>query len=232
MRKGKIQFLAGLLFGAALMCCTGAANAAVDAVAAYVTATSIYLDGAQVSLQGYNIAGHNYFMLRDIGEALDFNVYWDSEKRAIQIDSDAPYTGSKPEPASDLLEVRKEMIDLVNQCRLENGVPVLTENQALMDAAQECTTRHFTYHNNKVECETVAKYGYPYGFGSNLTVFTGTSPSNIAQKAVENWIASPGHFRTMIAANADSIGVGVTVDQGVTYCYLFIGKSNTYNPYN
>lgn len=232
MRNGRIQFVAGLLLGTALVCCTGAASTATEAVLAHLTTSPIYLDGEQVSIRGYNIAGHNYFMLRDVGQLIGFNVYWDSENQAIQIDSSAPYTGSEPEPQEDMDQVREEIISLVNQCRLENGRSVLAVNQALMDAAQECSSMHFTWHNNQVECETVSKHGYPYGFGSNLTVFTGTAVSNIAQQAVKNWTDSPGHFQTMIAANADSIGVGVSVDRGITYCYLFIGKPNTYNPYS
>ena len=48
---------------------------------------------------------------------------------------------------------------------------------------------------------------------------------------LENWISSPGHFETMIDPDGDSIGVGVTERDGVTYCYLFVGCPNTHNPY-
>ena len=65
----------------------------------------------------------------------------------------------------------------------------------------------------------------------NLTVFTGAATENAAQHALENWISSPGHFETMIDPDGDSIGVGVTERDGVTYCYLFVGCPNTHNPY-
>ena len=61
--------------------------------------------------------------------------------------------------------------------------------------------------------------GYPYGFGDNLTVFTGTADA--AQHAIDNWINSPGHFQTMIDPRCDCIGVGVTQYDGITYCYMF-----------
>ncbi len=35
----------------------------------------------------------------------------------------------------------------------------------------------------------------------------------------------------MIDPDADGIGVGVTQSEGVTYCYMFIGKPNSINPY-
>ncbi len=64
-----------------------------------------------------------------------------------------------------------------------------------------------------------------YGFGDNLTVFTGTADA--AQRAVDNWINSPGHFETMIDPRCDCIGVGVTQYNGITYCYMFVGIPNS-----
>lgn len=74
-------------------------------------------------------------------------------------------------------------------------------------------------------------HSYPYGFRSNLTVFTGAAISDIPQQAVENWVGSPGHLQAMLDPDADSLGVGVTVEQGVTYCYLLLGDPTTNNPY-
>lgn len=72
---------------------------------------------------------------------------------------------------------------------------------------------------------------YPYGFNCNLTVFTGASAEGAAKTAVENWVNSPGHLRTMLDSKADGLGVGVVRHEGVTYCYLFVGMSSTINPY-
>lgn len=74
--------------------------------------------------------------------------------------------------ASQADAARQEIVRLVNQVRRENGVPELTVNAALMDAAQHCASLRVTYHQNKVECEAVAASGYPHGFGSNITAFT------------------------------------------------------------
>ena len=148
------------------------------------------------------------------------------------MESDAPYTGQKPEPAATgLSQVRLDVISMINRLRNQNGLPDLAISQPLMEAAQECADRHYTWHHNREECEAVIRAGYPYGFGSNLTVFTGTAESTIAQKAVDNWVQSPGHYRTMMDAECDSIGVGIAVDRGITYCYLFVGNPNTHNPY-
>ena len=137
---------------------------------------------------------------------------------------------AEPADLTANLGIREEMIDRINQVRQENGVPALGINQALMDAAQICSAQRFTKHNNPFECETAMDCGYPHGFGSNLTAFTGGSP-DVAAHAVQNWVDSPGHLQTMLEPEADGLGVGVTQAGGWTYCYLFIGKPHTENPY-
>lgn len=72
---------------------------------------------------------------------------------------------------------------------------------------------------------------YPHGFGSNLTVFTVTTPDRIPEKAVSNWENSPGHLATMIDPNCDTVGVGVTIDNGRAFCYMFVGNPTAHNPY-
>ena len=116
---------------------------------------------------------------------------------------------------TDNLEIRQEMIRLINQTRKANGVSELPINEALMNAAQTCSNRRYTWHHAPEESKAAADAGYPYGFGDNLTVFTGTADA--AQHAVDNWINSPGHFETMIDPRCDCIGVGVTQCDGITY---------------
>ncbi len=130
---------------------------------------------------------------------------------------------------TDKMEIRQEMIRLINQTRRANGVSELPVSEALMTAAQSCSDRRYTWHHTKEECEAVAAAGYPYGFGDNLTVFTGTADA--AQHAVDNWISSPGHFQTMIDPDCDCIGAGITQYDGVTCCYMFVGKPNSVNLY-
>ena len=131
---------------------------------------------------------------------------------------------------TDNMEIRQEMIRLINQTRKANGVSELPVNEALMNAAQVCSDRRYTWHHAPEESQAAVDAGYPYGFGSNLTVFTGTTDA--AQRAVDNWINSPGHFETMIDQRCDCIGVGVTQYDGITYCYMFVGIPNSVNFYS
>ena len=130
---------------------------------------------------------------------------------------------------TDNMEIRQEMIRLINQTRKVNGVSELSVNEALMNAAQVCSNQRYTWHHAPEEGQAAAEAGYPYGFGDNLTVFTGTVDA--AQCAVDNWINSPGHFETMIDPRCDCIGVGVTQYDGITYCYMFVGIPNSVNFY-
>ena len=141
---------------------------------------------------------------------------------------EAPTSGDSA-GLTDNLEIRQEMIRLINQTRKANGVSELPVNEALMNAAQACSNQRYTWHHAPEEGQAAAEAGYPYGFGDNLTVFTGTVDA--AQHAVDNWINSPGHFQTMIDPRCDCIGVGVTQYDGITYCYMFVGIPNSVNFY-
>ena len=224
--KNAATLLTGMVLGASLV------GGAAAGIVAEPTWQNIYVDGQQVPMTAYNIAGSNYVKLRDIGQQVGFNVYWNN---GVQIDSDAPYTGIAPVQAAQTLpsvdEIREEMIERINQVRREHGVSELKVNQSLMNAAQECSARHYTSHHNREECEAVADAGYPHGFGSNLTVLVGTGVSSIAEKAVTNWENSLGHLETMVDADYEEVGVGVTIDNGRVFCYMFAGAPGTYNPY-
>lgn len=225
-KRNITAMVTGMVIGAALV------GEAAAGIVAEPTWQKIYVDGQQVSMTAYNIAGQNYVRLRDIGQQVGFNVYWQD---GVQIDTDAPYTGVAPvqEVSSQptIMEIREEMIQRINEVRRKHGVTELAVDQSLMDAVQECSAQMFTSHHNQVECKTVAASGYPYGFGSNLTVFTVTDPERISEKAVANWENSPGHLATMIDQNCDTIGVGVTIANGRAYCYMFVGNPTAYNPY-
>lgn len=226
MRGKYIYFVAGILIGGALF---GGGTAYAAGILADPFTGPIYVDGQQVQMTAYNIGGNNYVKLRDIGRVVGFNVYWDN---GVQIDSRASYTGETPVPATELDEVRQEIVRLVNEVRRQNGVPELPVNAALMTAAQTCSEQGLRKHDMQYEGETVLASGYPYGFSSNLTCFSGGSKlQNIAETAVTNWVNSSGHFQTMIDPSADCLGVGVAVKNNMAYCYMMVGDASSHNPY-
>ena len=100
MKKNTILVGAvSFLLGAALF---GGGTAYAAGIFAERNASPVYIDGQLVTLEAYTIEGHNYVKLRDIGQAIGVNVYWNG---AVQIDTHAPYTGEAPASTG------KEMID-------------------------------------------------------------------------------------------------------------------------
>ena len=91
MKKQTINFVIGMLAGAMLF--SGRIAYAAGVMAEH-TPQQVYVDGKAVQMDAYSINGYNYVKLRDVGEAVGFNVYWDS--KSIQVDSGAPYTGTNP----------------------------------------------------------------------------------------------------------------------------------------
>lgn len=94
--------------GAALF---GGGTAYAAGLMAEPSSQTFFVDGKQVYLQAYAIGGNNYVKLRDIGEAVGFNVYWDGA--SVQVESDKPYTGAAPvdQPAQQVPAALTELTE-------------------------------------------------------------------------------------------------------------------------
>ena len=89
MKRG--SFLMGFLTCLLLAGVTTTAYAA--GIMAERSQHRILVDGTEVQMEAYTINGNNYVKLRDIGEKVGFNVYWDSANHCVQVESGKPYTG-------------------------------------------------------------------------------------------------------------------------------------------
>ncbi|WP_300448776.1 CAP domain-containing protein [uncultured Oscillibacter sp.] len=74
---------------------------------------------------------------------------------------EAPASGNSAS-LTDNPEMRQEMTRLINQTRKDNGVSELPVNDALMNAAQTCSNRRYTWHHALEESQAAADAGYPY----------------------------------------------------------------------
>ena len=104
-RKSVSGFLAGMLCGAVVF---GGGAAYAASVMASPSTHHVTVDGIPVSVEAYNIAGNNYFQLRDLARLVGFNVTWDNTTRTVEIDTDAgdseleqPATTTTPGDATD-----------------------------------------------------------------------------------------------------------------------------------
>ncbi len=128
------------------------------------------------------------------------------------------------------MDIRLKMVRLINEVRRENGRAELPVNDALMNAAQDvsaqCVTEHRPYDH-----KALIRYGWPHAGMYNLVVVNLASFPNAAEKSVDSWVNSPGHFQTMLMEEASCVGTGVTIKDGDAYCYMVVGDPTAHNPY-
>ena len=88
MKKRFISFLSGMVVGAVMF---GGSVAYASGILADLSNNQIFVDGTLTPMEAYVINGHNYVKLRDIGQAVGFNVFWDDTAKCVQVESDKPY---------------------------------------------------------------------------------------------------------------------------------------------
>ena len=219
MKKQILTMFTGLFIGAII---TGGASAYAAGILAERSNHRIFVDGQEVQMEAYGIAGHNYVKLRDIGKAVGFNVFWDADSGCVQIETGAPYTGEAPSaeavpPAaapSDVDAAKRDIVARTNALRRENGVAALRVNDRLMQAAQvraDEMAAHTVYSHtrpNGGKFNTVADCPY---MAENIHRIADWTMSNqtLAERAVADWSASTTHNKNMVNPKLSEIGVGL-----------------------
>ena len=231
--------LCGLALGLSL---SAPAAQAVESLKATLSTNRILVDGQEVRLTAYNINGNNYVMLRDVGRAVGFNTYWDSDSKCVQVESDKPYTGEAPvkstttkpvkQPAqTDVAAAKQDIIDRTNALRRENGAAALRVNDKLMQAAQ--------VRADEMASSSVYSHTRPDGRKSNTVTdsrYTGENIHSISElyleqqqktlsEAVVNlWSNSKAHADNMTSSRYGEIGVGLArgVNQNGLDCWYCV----------
>ena len=228
MKKQILTMFTGLFIGAII---TGGASAYAAGILAERSSHRIFVDGQEVQMEAYGIAGHNYVKLRDIGKAVGFEVYWDGDAKCVQVESGKPYTGiasakaetsepaSQPEvttPADDVDAMKQDIADRTNALRREKGVAALRVNDKLMQAAQ--------VRADEIAASGVYSHTRPDGRKSNTVTdskYTGENLHNISElyleqqhktlseAVVELWSNSKAHADNMTSSRYGEIGVGL-----------------------
>ena len=246
-------------FAAGFLTCLLLAGVTTTAYAAGIVAERsthrVVVDGKEAQMEAYVINGSNYVRLRDIGKAVGFEVYWDSENGCVQVESGKPYTGeapakaepdkplSRPEDTSTTIDVnalKQDIIDRTNALRKENGVAVLRVNDRLMQAAQvraDEMAAHTVYSHTRPDgrkFNTVTDCPY---MAENIHRIADWTMSNqtLTERAVADWYASTVHHKNMVNPKLSEIGVGLARGVNDTgdpcwYCvqlFLYDGYSIT-----
>ena len=214
--------LCGLVLGLSL---SAPAAQAVESLKATLSTNRILVDGQEVHLTAYNINGNNYVMLRDVGRAVGFNVYWNSDAKCVQVESGKPYTGEAPvtsaeakpveQPSqTDVATAKQDIIDRTNALRKENGVAALRVNDRLMQAAQvraeEMAASGVYSHTRPDGRKNTTVTDCPY-VGENIHCIAdwATQGKTVSEVAMWSWNLSDGHQKNLLNQNYAEIGVGL-----------------------
>ena len=215
--------LCGLVLGLSL---SAPAAQAVESLKATLSTNRVLVDGQEVRLTAYNINGNNYVMLRDVGRAVDFNVYWDSDAKCVQVESKKPYTGEAPvtsaeakpveQPAqTDVAAAKQDIIDRTNALRRENGAAALRVNDKLMQAAQvradEMASSSVYSHTRPDGRRNTSVTDCPY-VGENIHRIAdwALQGKSVSEAAVWSWNLSGGHRDNLLEKNYAETGVGLS----------------------
>ena len=226
MKRG--SFVVGFLTGLLVVGVTTTAYAA--GIMAERSHHRVVVNGKEVQMEAYRIKGNNYVKLRDMGEAVGFEVYWDSANGCVQVESGKPYTGeapaktepdkpeSHPEPTApaNVDAMKQDIVERTNALRKENGIAALTTSDKLMQAAQ--------VRADEMAANTVYSHTRPDGRNFNTvtdcpymaenihriaTRYLSQHDVSLAEAAVDGWANSETHLRNIRNERLNAIGVGI-----------------------
>ena len=237
--------LCGLVLGLSL---SAPAAQAVESLKTTLSTNRVLVDGQEVRLTAYNINGNNYVMLRDIGRAVGFNVYWNSDAKCVQVESGKPYTGTAPAKAEsvksatqpegnttastlDVATMKQDIIDRTNALRCTKGVAALRVNDRLMQAAQVRADEmaasgvysHTRPDGRKSNTVTDSKYT-----GENIhsisELYLEQQQKTLSEAVVKLWSNSKAHADNMTSTRYGEIGVGLArgVNQNGLDCWYCV----------
>ena len=141
MKNKTFTFVMGLLCGMVLLSSGYAAASTI--LSAAPSSQPIFVDGRQVQLEAYEIHGNNFVKLRDVGEEVGFNVYWDGA--AVQMKSSKPYTGMGPvvqTPAP--VPTPTPSAPVVPSSSASSGYTINTDHWSREDFSQRANSAVFT----------------------------------------------------------------------------------------
>ena len=237
-------------FAAGFLTCLLLAGITTTAYAAGIMAERshhrIVVDGKEAQMEAYVINGSNYVRLRDIGKAVGFEVYWDSDAKCVQVESSRPYTGAAPaklgpekpvsqpevtNPAVDVDTMKQDIVDRTNAIRREQGISALTVNAKLMQAAQVRADEmaasgiysHTRPDGRKSNTVTDSKYT-----GENIhsisELYLDQQQKTLSEAVVNLWSNSKAHADNMTSSRYGEIGVGLArgVNQNGLDCWYCV----------
>ncbi|MBR2404529.1 MAG: SafA/ExsA family spore coat assembly protein [Clostridia bacterium] len=142
---------------------------------------------------------------------------------------DLIYPGQRltvPETSSKVTDFEAEVVRLVNEVRVQNGLSPLTHDWQLSRVARY---KSQDMKDNNYFSHTSPTYGSPFDMMKSFGVSYRSAGENIAkgqstpQAVVNAWMNSSGHRKNILSSSYTHIGVGY-VANGNYWTQMFIGK--------
>ena len=137
-------------------------------------------------------------------------------------------SGTSVTQTSSMNSDEKEVFDLINKQRTNNGLPALQNDSEVQRIArikaQDMVDNNYFSHNSPT-------YGSPFDMMKSFKVSYKTAGENIAanssnSSAVTAWMNSSGHKANILNSSFNYTGIGVVKSPkyGKIYVQMFIGK--------
>lgn len=137
-------------------------------------------------------------------------------------------SGTSGTQTSSMNSDEKEVFDLINKQRTNNGLPALKNDSEVQRIArikaQDMVDNNYFSHNSPT-------YGSPFDMLKSFKVSYKTAGENIAanssnSSAVTAWMNSSGHKANILNSSFNYTGIGVvsSTRYGKMYVQMFIGK--------
>ena len=188
--------------------------------------TAMLMTGVSAATTHTVVAGDSMWKI-----AVKYQVGLDEIKKANpQIQNpDLIYPGQVltiPGTDSAVLSYEQEVVWLVNEIRLKNGLKALTQDWELSRVARY---KSQDMRDNRYFSHTSPVYGSPFQMMKSFGIAYRSAGENIAkgqatpQAVVNAWMNSSGHRANILNASYTHIGVGYVAD-GKYWTQMFIGK--------
>lgn len=163
MKKYK-QLVTGIVIGSVL-------TVSISVIAEYIVNPNPYpvtVDGRKVDIEGYNINDKTYFQLRDVGQAVGFDVGFEND--TITVNTQAPVSTPVPSVQPFVSGTRHPNIDAWfedygNYSFTSDGLPIYNKDSFGWGYMYEGTDGQYV---NLVDIEkvySIEKYGYEFCAG-------------------------------------------------------------------
>ena len=139
--------------------------------------------------------------------------------------TDKPSTDKPSVSVTNTSTYEQQVIDLINEIRIKNGLSPLTENTALSRCAK---AKSQDMHDKRYFSHQSPTYGSPFDMMKQFGITYRTAGENIAmgqstpQAVVNAWMNSEGHRANILNASFTQIGMGYVAD-GHYWTQQFIG---------